>query len=291
MVLIYPDTNIWAYLSGQGVKEEDFASALKAKDASLVLSAHAVYELARTFVGKAGSPAGVKLFSTINKLMELDIVCSKEVGELLKEECYAFENDLARIDPLLNEDECKVVKAEVDKLASGIVEDRVKEFIDKRTQFAARTRTEQREHFADRKELQQDLKTVPKSDLATWLQSQTDGPDGAKILSRHLNRMLGPGPTPEYAKGVLRLPAGDASRGLVRADLYSNWRAANRGSNPGDLIDDMLHVLQAIYSDLYVTGESGQKEYAGLLLTARTKVSIYNVKAQTPVGQWLLSRL
>jgi len=49
----------------------------------------------------------------------------------------------------------------------------------------------------------------------------------------------------------------------------------------------MLHVLQAIYSDFYVTGENKQTEYASLLLTPRTKVSIYDLK--TPIDEWLLS--
>jgi hypothetical protein len=47
----------------------------------------------------------------------------------------------------------------------------------------------------------------------------------------------------QYARGVLLYSAADAAPGLVRANLYSNWRAANRGSNPSHLVDDMLHVL------------------------------------------------
>jgi hypothetical protein len=58
------------------------------------------------------------------------------------------------------------------------------------------------------------------------------------------------------------------------------------GSNPADLVDDMLHVLQAIYSDFDVTGEGKLTEYASLLLSPRTKVAIYDLK--TPIDQWLL---
>src|SRR5205823_5964432 len=49
-------------------------------------------------------------------------------------------------------------------------------------------------------------------------------------------------------------------------------------------MDDMLHVLQATYCDIYATAESKQSEYLSLLLD-RTRVAIYD--RQTPIGRWL----
>jgi hypothetical protein len=285
--LVYPDTNIWNYLAQPAIDENALFQSLAARNASLVLSAHAVYELARTFMGKGGSAVGIQLFASLKRFMDLGIPCSKEVMEFLKEECYAFENHLPAIGPLLDEKDRKIVRVEVGKLANGLVEGRVKEFIEKRTGFAANTRIDQRDHFASRKALKKNLKVVSQSDLPNWLQPETMSPEGVKVLYGHLLRMFGSGPTEEYARDVLLYPAADVARGLVRADLYSNWRAANRGSNPADLVDDMLHILQAIYSDFYVTGEGKQTEYASLLLTPRTKVAIYDLT--TPVDQWLLS--
>ncbi len=286
-MLIYPDTNIWNYLAQRHIDERKLTETLATKNATLVLSAHHVYELARTFTGKAGTERGVQLFSSIKKFLDLKVPCSKEVMEFLKEECYVFENGLQRIDPMLDASDHETVRREVDKLARGIVEGRVKEFIAKRTQFAVTTRVEQRDHFTARKTLKRELRAVSESDLFNWLQSVTMTTDGSVILSRHLERMLGPGPTPDYARRLLLSPASNAARGLVRADLYSNWRSANRGSNPKDLVDDMLHVLQSIYCDLYVTGEPDQAKYAGLLLTTKTKVRIYD--GMTPIGQWLVA--
>ena len=155
MRLIYPDTNIWNYLAQPVIDEGSLSQSLSTKNASLVLSSHAVYELARTFTGKGGDAVGVQLFSSLNKLLELGIPCSKEVMEILKEECYAFENRLSAIDPLLDEKDREIVKTEVGKLTNGVVEGRVKEFIEKRTGFAADTRTDQRgkckrKHTVDR---------------------------------------------------------------------------------------------------------------------------------------------
>jgi hypothetical protein len=75
------------------------------------------------------------------------------------------------------------------------------------------------------------------------------------------------------------------SKALVRADLYYSWRCANRGSNPRDLFDDMYHVLNGIYCDVYATKEPGHARYAGLLLTRNTKIAIYD--GQAPLGQWI----
>ena len=58
MHLIYPDTNIWNYLAQPATDETALFHSLASKDASLVLSSNAVYELARTFTGKGGEGEG-----------------------------------------------------------------------------------------------------------------------------------------------------------------------------------------------------------------------------------------
>jgi hypothetical protein len=271
------------------VNEAKLIESLASRNATLVLSAHAVYELARTFTGNSGPAVGVQLFSSLKKFLDLGISCSIEVKQMVIRECYAHGNQLPEIIPLLDGDEYERVKVEVGKLANGIVEGEVKQYIEKRTEEAATSRAQQRDHFSERRELRQKLRSVQQSDLPTWLQSETMSPFGVEILYQELKHRLGDGPTRSYAKAVLRSPAAHASRGLVRANLYSNWRAANRGSNPPDLLDDVLHVLQAIYCDIYATGEGKQVEYASLLLTPGSKVAIYH--QSTPIDQWLVSRV
>jgi hypothetical protein len=284
---IYPDANIWSYLSQQAVDEKQLVESLASKHSSLVLSAHAVYELARTFTGKGAPTLGIQLFSSLQKFLDLNTPCSKEFKEFIKEECYAFENGLSEIHPMLDANDHEIVRREVSKLANGVVEAEVKEFIEKRTQSAASTRTAQKDHFVGRDELRRRLKTVKESQLPDWLARETLTAEGIEGFYQHLSRMLGAGPTPDYARGVLLAPSSHAARGLVRADLYSNWRCANRDSNPKDLIDDMTHALQAMYCDVYATAESKQSDYASLLLTARTKIAIYD--GNIPIDRWLES--
>jgi len=183
---------------------------------------------------------------------------SEEFKTLTKEECYALENHLSEIDPLLGPSDRDIVGVEVGKLANGIVEQPVRDFIEKRTEAAVDTRVDQREHVAARKELREKLKAISQPDLAAWLKTETMSPYGIEVFYQHLKKMHGNGPKREYARDVLLSATAHAARALVRADLYSNWRAGTRGSNPADLVDDMLHVLQAIYSDFYVTGENNK---------------------------------
>jgi hypothetical protein len=113
---------------------------------------------------------------------------------------------------------------------------------------------------------------------------------GVATVSGHLEKISGGSRLPStWTLAFLQSPVSVASKGVVRADLYYNWRSANRGSNPADLVDDMLHVLQAIYCGLYVTEEPKQSQYAHLLLSPAMQVRIYD--HVEPVGKWLESLL
>jgi hypothetical protein len=101
---------------------------------------------------------------------------------------------------------------------------------------------------------------------------------GAALLSRQLERLFPELPEKaaiERALALLTPPARRFARGVVRADLYYNWRCATLGLNPKDLIDDMYHVLNAVYCNVYATGDIRQEEYARLSLTSNTRVIVH----------------
>jgi len=283
-----PDTNVWNRLCKQDEDPAQVLQTLSAKGATFVLSPHTIYELARTFTGSkpTSKEQAIKFFSYIKKFLDAGIPCSKQLMNLVGDEAVAFGQGQTSINPLLSDQDRKVLCEEVDKLAAGNLEARVPEFIQKRTAFAAETRQDQRNHFDGRPELKQHLLTVAEGDLPNWLPAETMTASGVAIISSHLERIAGGSrPPASWSLAFLQSPVSVASSGVVRADLYYNWRAANRGSNPPDLMDDMLHVLQAIYCGLYVTEEPKQNQYANLLLTAATRVEIYD-HAQT-VSKWL----
>jgi hypothetical protein len=116
-------------------------------------------------------------------------------------------------------------------------------------------------------------------------------PHGKAILMDQLNRMLG---IPEFLAAqcaeelmLIALPSVRLAKGLVRADLYFNWRCARVGSIRQDLQHDVHHILSASYCDIYATKEANHANYAHLLLTQETRVCIYNRKV--PLNDWLLA--
>ena len=140
-----------------------------------------------------------------------------------------------------------------------------------------------------RPDVKQRLKGVSDQQLGAWLRSEALSDQGVALLADHVRRQFSeasPEDASEWALGLLGSSSCRLSAALVRADLYYNWRCAHRGSNPKDLFDDMYHVLNAIYCDVYATKEPGHAQYAGLLLTQHTKVAIY--ENQTPVGTWIV---
>jgi hypothetical protein len=177
-MLTYPDTNIWNRLCKQEQDPVEVLQALSAKSATLVLSPHTIYELARTFTGSKpnSKERAVKLFSYIKKFLDSGIPSSKQLMELVGDEAVAFGEGTPHINPLSGDADRTVLCEEVDKLAAGDVEQRVPDFIQKRRAFAAETREDQKNHFDGRQELKEHLLKVGESDLPRWIWAETSLP-------------------------------------------------------------------------------------------------------------------
>ncbi len=115
---IYPDTIIWNLLCDQAIDPKKLLDSLNAKSATLVVSFHSVYELARNFErgDPKGNARGQQLFAYLKKFLDLNMPCTKELWELIIAEAYALENNLLEIDPMATREQCATVKEEVGKL-------------------------------------------------------------------------------------------------------------------------------------------------------------------------------
>ena len=206
--------------------------------------------------------------------------------ELLSAELTAS-TSRTEVEPFLSAKEHAQLKAEIVKLASGIFDEAASRSIDARIEFARRARQAQIRHLELRPEMKQRLMAISPDAFPAWLDEQILSLDGQEVLAGHIMRIYPDAPPSDvfgYAGALLANPRFRFARGVVRADLYYNWRCAHRGSNRPDLIDDMFHVLNATYCDVYVSKEKNQLEYAGLLLTRATRVEIYD---GSHVGTWL----
>ena len=162
MKRIYLDTNIWDQLCDQKVFPKQFVDALASKGYTLVLSFHSVYEFGRIFtsIDPAIIARGRHLCAYIKEYLDLGMPWTKEFWELILAEAYEFENGQSAIDPMATQEECALTKQEIEKLANGIVEERVRPFLDKRLDFAQETRADQKSHIDNRQQLKTNLKQV-----------------------------------------------------------------------------------------------------------------------------------
>jgi hypothetical protein len=227
MKLIYPDTIIWNLLCDQTVEPKASLQALNAKGYTLALSFHTVYELARNF--ETESPArnarGRQLFSYLKQYLDLGIRCTKELWELIVAEAYAMENNLTAIDPMATPEQCATSNHEVAELASGVVGDRVRPFIEDRKRFAEETRDDQKSHMAMSDELRNYLQEKSERDLPAWVPQEVLTDSGASLLYRRFVKRIRQVP-PDYIRALLRFPLAEASRATVQGDLYYNWHCA-----------------------------------------------------------------
>jgi hypothetical protein len=292
--LIYLDTNIWNRLADQNIDPQKLLRDLVGKNGNLALSGQTIYELAKTFLSP-GSNALVRaqnLFQYVKPYVDAEIPCAHDNMEQLHGEVDALNTGATEVIAFYGPEEYALLKAEIEKLSQGICDKRAEEFIAGRKHFSESTRSGQQNHLQAKQNTADRLKTVTEDKLRAWLDREMLSDIGAAILADHLLRMykdLSSETAIMNAHALLQIPPSRIAKGIVRADLYFNWRCANRGSNPKDLVDDLYHVLNSSYCSFYATAEPKQAEYASLMLNQWTRVAVYD--GQTPIDAWLLQVL
>jgi hypothetical protein len=286
---IYLDTNLWNRLLDQHASPKSLLERLRLRGSSLALSNQTVHELAKTF---ASDPSrGRALFQYVKQYLDVGIGVAKDVMEQLHVEVDALNTRKSTVDGFLAGTDLDSLERLIDTLATGHFDDAARSSVESGVRFARSARAGQNAHFDGRQDVKNRLQQIGSAHLEVWMQAELSSDRGAAILARHLLRMYVEGldepSAGRLAHSLLRIPIGIAARGLVRAELYSNWRCAQRHSLRSDVIDDMYHVLNASYCGTYATAEVKQAEYTSHLLPAQTQVAIYTDRG--PIDAWLLT--
>lgn len=281
---IYLDTNLWNELFNQNIDALSLHAALSRQDKRLALGDQTMYELARTF--ERNPQKGQELYRYLKKFANAGITGTHSIHELLDREAKAHGQP---IEPFAVGADYQAFLAEIDKLASGLLDENLQQDIAMRHQSVPANQNGQSAHLVNRPDKRDDFLRIDEGQLGDWMVSEMLKPEGTAILAGQLIRMLG---IPEFlavlcAQELIGLPETRIAKGLIRADLYFNWRCAHMGSIKRDLQHDMHHVLSSSYCDVYATKEADHIRYAHLLLTLETRVSIYESK--TPIDDWLLA--
>lgn len=264
-MLIYPDTSIWNQLCDQRVDARALWSTLAERDARLLFGVNVLYELAKTFrmpVAHA-QERGRELFSYFMPYVQMEIPVLKGTRELLREEAMHAAGQSQAVDAFWNQDDHRVLAEEVSKLSQGQIDNRAEEFILFRKAAAQQTRIEMHNHIEAQPSLKRILRGVESNGVMAWLAREGKRSNARRLLKERLKREFGDSPPKElawFAKRLLAAPRYRVSHALVRSDIYLNWRYAHRGSLRGDLPDDAYHVVNASYSDVFLTTEQDQAD-------------------------------
>jgi hypothetical protein len=291
LVNIYLDTNVWNALFDDGLNPDLFLPRLVATNKRLVLGLHVFYELARTLQSsRSGAPIrGPALFEYLGRYLDANILCAKDQSELLPAEMLMLKEGPERVEYFYPPEDYLKIVAECRRLANGKQSEIALKFLSDQSEFAERTRKGIISFLDDRPLLKKNLLAIAAQDLEDWLRQESISVRGHSNLARHISLRFPEVPSrevTEYAVGLFNFPMKRFARGLVRADLYLHWRYAQFGALPKDLVDDVYHVLNASYCDMYATADPKQK-YARLLLTSNTQVSIWS--RDNCVDDWLES--
>jgi hypothetical protein len=285
---IYLDTSVWNRLLAQNVDPARLLDSLKSRDANIAVSAQAMYELAKAF--ERNPQKARALFRYLKQYVDAGVIGAHDMMQLLRGEVKAMHARVpGAVVAYFGQPEYAEMKTEIDKLAGGIVDQRAQNAIAERQGFAEATRIDQVTHFVNRPDMKAKLQGGQRDALQTWLEAESLSDQGTLMLAAHLTRIhtdASRNVAQNNAYFLLRLPGSRVAKALVRTDLYLNWRCANYGGVPRDIVDDAYHVLNASYCSVYATADTDQRKYAHLLLDKRTQVAIYEDGA--PLDEWLI---
>jgi hypothetical protein len=289
--IVYLDTMLWNALCDQGVEASSLVARLREKNGCLAIGTHDFYEIAKNFGRPENHGRGRLLFSDFSKYLIADTLLVKDNMELLAHEMWALQLRLPVPDTTLSSEDRALIVRKVEKLASGELGEDDAQFLATQKAQADATRSNQIAFLENRPDIKSQLQSIPADQLSRWLDGETKRPAGRTILASHIQRRFPEVPMNEITEYATALLGRQMlfSTAVIRCDLYYNWRCANRGSIPKDLIDDMYHVLNAVYCDFYATAETKQEEYASLMRSDKTLVAIYDKK--TPIDEWLIEKL
>jgi len=288
---IYLDTMLWNALCDQAVEPSSLVARLREKNGCLAVGTHDFYEIAKTFSRPENHGRGRLLFSDFNRYLVADTLLIKDNMELPAHEMWAWTLRLPVPETTLSSEDRTLIARKAEQLAGGELGEDGAKFLESQKSLANNARLNQIAFLESRPDIKSQLQSIQADQLSQWLDGETKRPAGVAILTNHIQRRFAEVPINEIAEYAIALLGRQMrfSTAVIRCDLYYNWRCANRGSIPRDLMDDIYHVLNAVYCDIYATAEAKQEEYAPLLLSKNTQVAIYDKK--TPLDEWLIAKL
>ena len=280
---------MWNISCDQGVEPEILLEGLDKQGSTLVIGQNATDELSKTFLKKESHERAKKLFSHLQAYTNAGLRCvAKDIKETFVAEMWALKGAENSDKFLANQDVFKINDL-ISKLARGELPEGFLAGLESKTSLARDDKNKTATNLRDQPMLKDELSGIDESSLPSWLEEQLKSDQAIRLLVEKVGLqfpIIAPTERHEYATALINNKSPLAT-GMLRADFYYSWRCARNGSNPGDLLDDLYHVLNASYCDVYATAEVKQSQYTGLILHS-TRTAIYDQNDQC-LDRWLIS--
>jgi len=183
---IYLDTNLWNELFKQSIDASSLHAALSQQRKKLALGDQTMYELAQTF--ERNAQMGQGFFRYLKQFADAGITVTHDIQEILHREAKAHGQP---IEPFAIGAEYQAFIADIDKLATGIVDETVRQDMELRQQSVPVNQNKQKAHLENRPDMLNDFLLIDESQLEDWMVSIMQKPVGTQREEPALLLVLG----------------------------------------------------------------------------------------------------
>lgn len=258
MKKIYFDSNIYAEIIRRDIKSEQIKNILSGNNLKLIISSLNVLEIASCW--KSGDPSaieqGIKRIKLIKELLPCRFL--NTIPNILLMELDNLINNVS-FSPFCENQEKEDFEREITKLSNGIYDDTAKTFIENR--------------WAGKHNNIQDKITELTKNKDTFKYADTFSEFLAK--NEDFQRLIAEGLVEER---VINIPNRHRRKtaekilrkshrfpmlvSVIKANLFLDFRVLKFGACSHDTLDDLKHLINASYTNIFVTGDNKLFEYS-----------------------------
>ena len=258
MKKIYFDSNIFNEIIRKHIKSEQIRSILSEKKYRLIISSLNMFEIASCW--KSGNHSfieqGIKRFKLIKELLPCRFL--NTIPNILLMELDNVINNTT-ISPFCENQEKADFEREINKLSQGIYNDKAKTFIENRwagkrnhIQNKISELTENKNIFKFADTFNEFL--IKNEDLQQLIAEGLIEERVINIPSRHRRKTA-----EKILRKSHRFPM---LISVIKANLFLDFRVLKFGNCSHDTLDDLQHLINASYTDIFVTGDNKLYDYS-----------------------------
>jgi len=258
MKKIYFDSNIYAEIVRRDIKYNQIKDILSRRKLRLIISSLNVFEIASCW--KSGDLSnieqGIKRFKLIKGLFPCRFL--NTIPKILLMELDNLINDVS-FSPFCENQEKADFEREIDKFSNGIYDDKAKKFIENR--WAEKSN-----------DIQSKISELTKNKGQF---KYTNEFKGFLVKNRYLQKLIAEGIVAERVRDISNKDRRKIAEkilsksrrfpmivSVIKANLFLDYRVLKFGNLSHDTLDDLKHLINASYADMFVTGDNKLFDYS-----------------------------